>query len=210
MCKFKSFDMDEITKHITECGLKQLNKRYSCDRQDCEFATNKMGNLTRHKKRHAELDQQVSPKAISTTTTDKQDQTTKSVVVVDEEKEKKQMWMKKIRTVNGKKQTLAIFTTLLVMSPRQKVRKKFSTKRKIRKKYILEGSIENLLCHYQFSLQSVKNHLYLLLGFPHARRFADLQVYSVLRQRRQRRKYEELSGQSPSGRKETRRSSTLS
>lgn len=37
-----------------------------------------------------------------------------------------------------------------------------------------------------------------------------LQVYSVLRQRRQRRKYEELSGQSPSGRKETRRSSTLS
>lgn len=47
-----------------------------------------MGNLTRHKKRHAELDQQVSPKAISTTTTDKQDQTTKSVVVVDEEKRK--------------------------------------------------------------------------------------------------------------------------
>lgn len=86
MCKFKSFDMDEITKHITECGLKQLNKRYSCDRQDCEFATNKMGNLTRHKKRHAELDQQISPKAISTTTTDKQDQTMKSVVVVDEEK----------------------------------------------------------------------------------------------------------------------------
>lgn len=88
MCKFKSFDMDEITKHITECGLKKLNKRYSCDRQDCEFATNKMGNPTRHKKRHAELDQQVSPKAISTTTTDKQDQTTKSVVVVDEEKRK--------------------------------------------------------------------------------------------------------------------------
>lgn len=57
MCKFKSFDMDEITKHITECGLKQLNKRYSCDRQDCEFATSKMGNITRHKKRHAELDQ---------------------------------------------------------------------------------------------------------------------------------------------------------
>nr|XP_034304729.1 uncharacterized protein LOC117682052 [Crassostrea gigas] len=88
MCKFKSFDMDEITKNITECGLKQLNKRYRCDRQDCEFATNKMGNLTRHKKRHAELDQQVSPKAISTTTTDKQDQTTKSVLVVDEEKRK--------------------------------------------------------------------------------------------------------------------------
>lgn len=48
MFKFRSFDMDEITKNITECGLKQLSKRYSCDRQDCEFATNKIGNFTRH------------------------------------------------------------------------------------------------------------------------------------------------------------------
>uniref|UniRef100_A0A8W8MRP6 Uncharacterized protein n=1 Tax=Magallana gigas TaxID=29159 RepID=A0A8W8MRP6_MAGGI len=91
-----------------------------------------------------------------------------------------------------------------------KARKKFSTKGKIRKKYMLEGSKENLLCHYQFSRQSAKDHLYILLGFLHARRFVDLRVYSVRRQRRERRKYEELSGQSPSGRKETRRSSTLS
>lgn len=47
-----------------------------------------MGNLTRHKKRHVELDQQVSPKAIPTTSTDKQDQTKKNVVIVDEEKRK--------------------------------------------------------------------------------------------------------------------------
>lgn len=64
--------------------FKQLNKRYSCDQQDCEF----MGNLTRHKKRHVELDQQVFPKATPTTSTDKQDQTKKNMVIVDEEKRK--------------------------------------------------------------------------------------------------------------------------
>ena len=58
MCTFKSFDMGEITKHITECGLRQMEKKYPCDRAECSFTTNKLGNLNRHRKRHLELDQQ--------------------------------------------------------------------------------------------------------------------------------------------------------
>lgn len=102
------------------------------------------------------------------------------MVVVDEEKGK-ETDVDEEDSVNGREQTLVIFTTLLVMSPRQKAREKFGTRRKIRKKYMLERSIENLLCQYQFPLQGVRNHLYLLLGFLHARRFADLRVYSELR-----------------------------
>lgn len=87
-----------------------------------------MGKLTRHKKRHVELDQQVSPKAISTASTDKQDQTKKSVVVVDEEKGNGTDVVEE-DSVNERKQTLVIFTTLLVMFPRQKAREKFGTRR---------------------------------------------------------------------------------
>lgn len=50
--------MVEITKHITECGLKQMDKKYLCDRVECSFSTNKLGNLNRHKKRHFDLEQQ--------------------------------------------------------------------------------------------------------------------------------------------------------
>ena len=48
MCKFRSFDLEVMKKHITDCGLRQLERRYICDREDCDFATNKLGNLTRH------------------------------------------------------------------------------------------------------------------------------------------------------------------
>ncbi|XP_061196004.1 uncharacterized protein LOC133204279 [Saccostrea echinata] len=51
MCRFKTYDMAEMTRHITECGLKHIERKFSCDREDCNFTTNKMGNLTRHKKR---------------------------------------------------------------------------------------------------------------------------------------------------------------
>ncbi|XP_056001584.1 uncharacterized protein LOC125656620 [Ostrea edulis] len=59
MCRFRSFDMVEITKHITECGLKQMDqKKYLCDRVECSFSTNKLWNLNRHKKRNFDLEQQ--------------------------------------------------------------------------------------------------------------------------------------------------------
>lgn len=58
MCRFKTYDMAEMTRHITECGLKNLERKYSCDREDCNFTTNKMGNLTRHMKRHIEQEAQ--------------------------------------------------------------------------------------------------------------------------------------------------------
>nr|XP_022290525.1 uncharacterized protein LOC111102166 [Crassostrea virginica] len=57
MCRFKTYDMAEMTRHITECGLKHVERRFSCDREDCDFATNNMGNLTRHKKRHTEQEE---------------------------------------------------------------------------------------------------------------------------------------------------------
>ena len=68
MCKFKSFDMVEITRHITDCGLKQMEKKYFCAQSNCSFSTNKLGNLNRHKKRHADLEQQNVTTSVSNAT----------------------------------------------------------------------------------------------------------------------------------------------
>ena len=35
------------------CGLEMMPKRYECGEKECAYATNKMSNLNRHKKRHS-------------------------------------------------------------------------------------------------------------------------------------------------------------
>ena len=35
------------------CSLEMMRKRYECDEKECAYATNKMSNRNRHKKRHS-------------------------------------------------------------------------------------------------------------------------------------------------------------
>jgi hypothetical protein len=64
-CTFKSFDIVVITKHITECGLRQMDKKYLCDKVEWSFTTNKLGKVNRHRKIHLDLEQQQVTKSSS-------------------------------------------------------------------------------------------------------------------------------------------------
>ncbi|KAK3082825.1 hypothetical protein FSP39_006450 [Pinctada imbricata] len=52
MCPFKAFDLEQMKEHIAACGMKNLEKLYSCSEVNCTYNTNKLSNLTRHKKKH--------------------------------------------------------------------------------------------------------------------------------------------------------------
>ena len=54
MCPFKTLDMESMKEHLAICGLKQMEKRFLCSKLDCNYATNKSSNLSRHLKRHSD------------------------------------------------------------------------------------------------------------------------------------------------------------
>ncbi|KAK3103800.1 hypothetical protein FSP39_021992 [Pinctada imbricata] len=56
MCPFKTIDMENMKEHLAICGLKQMEKRFLCSKPDCNYATNKSSNLSRHLKRHSDSD----------------------------------------------------------------------------------------------------------------------------------------------------------
>ena len=55
MCPFKTVDFEELKTHISECGLRQIEKRLHCE--ECNYNTNKNANLVRNKKRHSQESQ---------------------------------------------------------------------------------------------------------------------------------------------------------
>ena len=55
MCPFKTVVFEELKTHISECGLRQKERRLHCEQ--CTYSTNKNANLVRHKKRHSQESQ---------------------------------------------------------------------------------------------------------------------------------------------------------
>ena len=55
MCPFKTGDFEALKTHISECELRQIEKRFHCE--ECSYSTNKNANLVRHKKRHSQESQ---------------------------------------------------------------------------------------------------------------------------------------------------------
>lgn len=52
LCSFKSYDLEQIKKHLVECGIDAMEKKFECKYSNCNYASNKKANLNRHAKRH--------------------------------------------------------------------------------------------------------------------------------------------------------------
>lgn len=52
LCSFKSYDLEQIKKHLVECGIDAMEKKFECKYDNCNYASNKKANLNRHAKRH--------------------------------------------------------------------------------------------------------------------------------------------------------------
>lgn len=51
MCPFRSSVTEAMRAHIVLCGMRKMEMALKCDQ--CDYVTNKSGNLQRHKKRHS-------------------------------------------------------------------------------------------------------------------------------------------------------------
>jgi hypothetical protein len=56
MCPYKTYDLGAMKEHLTRCGLEKVERRYTCSKATCGYSTNRLANLNRHRKRHAEID----------------------------------------------------------------------------------------------------------------------------------------------------------
>ena len=52
LCSFKSYDLEQIKKHLVKCGIDAMEKKFECKYDNCNYASNKKANLNRHAKRH--------------------------------------------------------------------------------------------------------------------------------------------------------------
>ncbi|PJE78499.1 hypothetical protein CI610_02563 [invertebrate metagenome] len=62
MCSFRANNMDDMRKHILECGLETMERKtLTCP--DCSYKTFRAANMNRHRKRHTDNDRS-APKAV--------------------------------------------------------------------------------------------------------------------------------------------------
>ena len=58
MCPFRTADSEVMRDHLVQCGLRKMEKALKCN--ECEYVTDKSGNLSRHQIRRHSMTQAVT------------------------------------------------------------------------------------------------------------------------------------------------------